>query len=203
MSPDHAQFWAKILSFLFSPQADLCACCVHIWPMRLLQQCWSCHKTLPLSICELLDVPCTLHTFDPACLLHPLFCYKIQLFQFFPVSLQIAESRWSDERRTTDLFFFGTYDTIVRSLVNPKIDEFLSRCLAGLNCCGISVLFCFIVPTSVNFLFFSWFARSTDVKKLSIVTFYPPLSWPEIGWTNVQMTSLDNPWATSLFSLSK
>jgi hypothetical protein len=46
----------------------------------------------------------------------------------FPELLQIAES-WSDER-TTDLFFFGTYDTSVRSLVNPKIDDFSSRCLA-------------------------------------------------------------------------
>jgi hypothetical protein len=60
----------------------------------------------------------------------------------FPESLQIAESLWSDERRTTDLFFFGTYDASVRSLVNPKIDDFSSRCLAGLNSCGTSLLFC-------------------------------------------------------------
>jgi hypothetical protein len=79
-------------------------------------------------------------------------------------------------------------------LVNP-IEEFSSCCLAGLNSCGISLLFCFIIPKSVNFLFFGWFARPTDVKKLSVVRFYPPLSWPEIGWTNVQ-TALINPWAT-------
>ena len=53
------------------------------------------------------------------------------------------------------------------------------------------------------FLFFSWFAWSTDVKKLSVVTFRPPPPWPEIGWTNVQMTSLANPRATVLFSLTK
>ena len=83
VSPDHVQFSAKSLSFLPSSQADLCACCVHIWPTHLLQQCWSCHKILPLSICELLAVLCTLHTFDPACLLHLLFCYNIQWFQAF------------------------------------------------------------------------------------------------------------------------
>ena len=59
ISPDHVQFWAKSLSFLSSSLADLCACYMHIWPMHLLQQCWSCHKTLPLSICQLLAVPCT------------------------------------------------------------------------------------------------------------------------------------------------
>ena len=73
----------KVFPFYFSSQADLCASCVHIWPMHLLQQCWSCHKTLPLSICELLAVLCTLQTFDPACLLHLLFCYKLQCFQAF------------------------------------------------------------------------------------------------------------------------
>ena len=46
----------KSLSFLYSSQADLC---VHLWPMHLPQRCWSCHKTLPLSICELLSVTCT------------------------------------------------------------------------------------------------------------------------------------------------
>ena len=72
--------------------------------------------------------------------------------------------------------FFGTYDTSARSLVNPKIDEFSSCFLAGVNSCGICLLFCFNVPTSVNFLFFSRFPRSTDVKKLSVVTFRSPLS---------------------------
>jgi len=42
---------------------------LHIWTMHLLQQCWSCHKTLPLSLCEFLAVLCTLHTFDPTCIL--------------------------------------------------------------------------------------------------------------------------------------
>ena len=130
VSPDHVQFWAKSLSFLASSQADLCACCVHIWPMHLPQQCWSCHKALSLSICELLAVLCTLHTFDPACLLRLLFCYKILWYQTF----LIAESWWSEERRTTGLFFFGTYDTSVRSLVNPKVGEFSSLCPEFLFC---------------------------------------------------------------------
>ena len=71
----------KSFLFLSSSQADLCACCVHIWPMHLLQQCWSCHGTLPLSICELLAVLCTLHTFDPACLLH-LYSFVIKFNDF-------------------------------------------------------------------------------------------------------------------------
>ena len=64
------------------------------------------------------------------------------------------------------MFFFGTYDTSVRSLVNSKIDEFTSRCLAGLNSCGISVLFCFIVPTSVNFLFFQLICKVDRRKEI-------------------------------------
>ena len=59
-------------------------------------------------------------------------------------------------------------------------------------------------PKKCQFVYFcSWFARSTDVNKLSVVTFRPPLSWPEISWTNVQTTSLVNSRATLLFSLPK
>ena len=65
--PDHVQFWAKVFPFyLFLRLIFAHVVCIYD---HLLQQCWSCHKTLPLSICELLAVLCTLHTFDPACLL--------------------------------------------------------------------------------------------------------------------------------------
>jgi hypothetical protein len=30
---------------------------LHIWPMHLLQQCWSCH--CPSASCSLYCVPCT------------------------------------------------------------------------------------------------------------------------------------------------
>ena len=88
----------------------------------------------------------------------------------FPESLQIAESWWSDERRTTDLFFFGTHDTSGRSLVNPKIDEFSSRCLAGLNSCGISLMFCFIVSISVQVLIFNLICNVNRRKEFYVVT---------------------------------
>ena len=90
---------SKYSFFLSSSQADLCACCVHIWPMHLLQQCWPSHKTLPLSISELLAVMCTLHTFDPACLLHLLFCHKILCFQvsWIAADCWIIMERWKED----------------------------------------------------------------------------------------------------------
>ena len=48
---------SKSIFFLSSSQADLCTCCLHIWPMHLLQQCWSCH--CPSASCSLYCVPCT------------------------------------------------------------------------------------------------------------------------------------------------
>jgi len=71
------------------------------------------------------------------------------------------------------LFLFGTYGTSVRSLVNPKIDEFSSRCLAGLNSCGISLLFCFIVPTSVNFFVFQLICKVNRHKEISCCYILP------------------------------
>jgi len=102
---DFVTRWAKIISFLSSSQADLCACCLHIWPIHLLQQCWSCHKTLPLSICELLVVLCTLHTSDPACplqgklifLSHPFYtvtlCVRVKIQKL----LHKSTSQWEYE----------------------------------------------------------------------------------------------------------
>ena len=156
------------------------------------------HYHFPSASCSLYCIPCT-------CLIQHIYCTFCFVIKFndFRLSWTAADCWIMMEWWKEDNWFFLLWGIWHKCLVNPKIDDFSSRYLAGLNSCGISLLFCFIVPTSVNFLFFSWFAWSTDVKKLSVVTFRPPLPWPEIGWTNVQTTSLANPRATSLFSLTK
>jgi len=162
VSPDHVQFSAKSLSFLSSSQADLCACCVHMWPMHLLQQCWSCHKTLPLSVCELLAVRYTLHTFDPACLLHLLFCYKIQWFQAFLNRCRLLNH---DGVMKGGHWFVLLWDIwhnceILGKSKNRQVFIMLPGRLELME--FLFFLFCFIVPKSVHFLFFGWFATSTD-----------------------------------------
>ena len=194
VSPDHVQFSAKSLSFLSSSQANLCACCVHIWPMHLLQQCWSCRKTLPLSISELFAVLCTLHTFDPACLLYLLFCCKIKWFQAF---LNCCRLLNHDGVMKGGHWFVLLWDIwhkceILGKSKNRRVSITLPGRLELLWNFSFVLLHC---PNKCQF-FFGWFARSTDVKKLSFVRFRPPLSWPEIGWTNVQTASLANPRAT-------
>ena len=54
----------------------------------------------------------------------------------------------------------------MRSLINPRIDEFSSRCPACLNSCGISLLFCFIVRTSVNFFVFQLICKVNRHKEI-------------------------------------
>ena len=168
--------------------------------MHLTQKCWSSHKTLPLSICQFLPVPCTNLIQN----VHFNFCSVIK-FNNFRFSWIAADCWITMEWWKEDNWFVLLWDIRHKSeiLGKYKIDEFSSRCLADLDSGGISLLFCFIFPTSDNILFFSWFARSTDVKKLSVVTFRPALSRPEISWTNVQTTSRSNQRATSLFPLSK
>ena len=71
------------------------------------------------------------------------------------------------------MFFFGTYDTIVRSLVNPKIDEFSSRCLAGLNSCGTSLLFLSLSQQVSIFLFFQLIYKVNRRKEIICFKFRP------------------------------
>ena len=76
----------------------------------------------------------------------------------------------ADGKRMTVLFLAGTYDTGVRSVVKPKIEEWTHLCFPPRNNAGISGLFFLSVPNTVMFLIKKKFASSQLLKKLSVVT---------------------------------
>ena len=84
-------------------------------------------------------------------------------------------SRCCEERRMAALFLAGSYDTSVRSLVKPKVEEQTCLCFPLRNSAGISGSFSLSVSTSVIFLVTRIFVSPQLVKKFSVVT---PLPFP-------------------------
>ena len=83
---------------------------------------------------------------------------------------------WSEcmvDRSTTDLPFFGTYETSVELFVKPKIEDFSSSCLFGIIAGGMSAFDFRMVPTSVVFDLRRSSVGFRSVKKLSTVMFRP------------------------------
>ena len=73
----------------------------------------------------------------------------------------------------THLFFFEIYETIEVFSVNAKVDENTSLPFTSRSISGIDVLFLRMVPVMVILRFNKSWSSSSDVKKLSKITFLP------------------------------
>ena len=154
VSPDHVQFWAKSLSFFSSSQADLYACCVHIWPCiyHINADHAIKHCRCPSASCSMYRVPCTRlirHVYCTSC-----FVIKFNDFRLSWIAADcwIMIEWWKEDNLFVLLWDIWHKCEILGKSKNRRVSP---RCLAGLNSCGISLSFCFIVPTSIIFFCFS------------------------------------------------